>query len=355
MPIKTLEWRGSCLKIIDQKQLPLKLVYIKCKDEKDVFNVIRNMNIRGAPAIGVAAGFGVLLRAKKIKTKNNSQFIKEIKKTISYLKKARPTAINLFWALDRMKNLLDVKKSIVEMKKLLEKEAISILEEDRKICREMAKNGARLIKNGDNILTHCNAGALATADYGTALGVLYYAKDKGKKFHVWVDETRPVLQGARLTTWELMQEKIPVTLISDNMAGYLMKLKKINKIFVGADRITSNGDFANKIGTYSLAVLAKKHKIPFYVVAPISSFDFSLKSGKDIPIEERDRRELVYIKDVQIAPKQVNVFNPAFDVTDAKYVTAFVTEKGIFYPPYFKDLKRMRQIRARNPNSINIR
>jgi len=253
---------------------------------------------------------------------------------IRYLASSRPTAVNLFWALERMRRCAETnaKRPLAQIKDILFKEAFKIMKEDKKICRHMAAFGTKLVKNKDRILTHCNTGGLATVDYGTALGVLFKAKEDGKEIKVYVDETRPLLQGARLTTWELLKEKIDVTLICDNMAASLMKKGEINKIFVGADRIARNGDVANKIGTYNLAVLAKFHKIPFYVVAPVSTFDFKLSSGRDIPIEERNGDEVKEVLGKRIAPARVKVYNPAFDVTPARLVTAIVTEKGIFKP-----------------------
>lgn len=319
MPIPTIEWRNNAVRIIDQTKLPHKLVYIDCRDVKTLVSAIKKLKVRGAPALGVAAGFGVVLGADNIK------------KTITQLAASRPTAINLFWALDRMGQVAKASRNLTvkDLKKRLLKEALKIQEEDKKTCRAMAEHGASLVKSGDNILTHCNAGALATADYGTAIGVLYKAKEQNKKIKVYADETRPLLQGARLTVWELMRSGIDTTLICDNMAASLMAQGKVDKIFVGADRIAANGDTANKIGTYSLAVLAKYHKIPFYVVAPVSTIDFKIKSGKQIPIEERHADEVRGFGGVKTAPKNVNVYNPAFDVTPHRLITAIITEKGI--------------------------
>lgn len=319
MPIPTIEWRNNAVRIIDQTKLPHKLEYINCRDVKTLVSAIKKLKVRGAPALGVAAGFGVVLGAN------------DIKKTIVLLAGSRPTAVNLFWALERMKKVALMHKNLSakDLKKVLLKEAFKIQDHDKKTCRDMAAHGASLIKSGDNILTHCNAGALATADYGTALGALYKAKEQGKKIKVYADETRPLLQGARLTVWELMRSGIDTTLICDNMAASLMASGKVDKIFVGADRIASNGDTANKIGTYSLAVLAKYHKIPFYVVAPVSTIDFKIRSGKQIPIEERHADEVRGFGGTQTAPKNVKVYNPAFDVTPHNLITAIITEKGI--------------------------
>ncbi|MDD5421868.1 MAG: S-methyl-5-thioribose-1-phosphate isomerase, partial [Candidatus Omnitrophica bacterium] len=285
---------------------------------------------------------GAVLGVKDSKAKDFQKFFKELRGVTEYLASSRPTAVNLFWALERMERVAKENRNapVGEIKKILKREAIRIVEEDKASCRRMAGYGERLIKSGDNILTHCNAGGLATADYGTALGVLFEAKKQGKRFKVYADETRPLLQGARLTTWELMHEHIDTTLICDNMAASLMEKGKIDKIFVGADRIAANGDAANKIGTYSLAVLAKYHGVKFYIVAPLSTFDFRLKSGKDIPIEERDGNEVRMIAGKRIAPAKVKVYNPAFDVTPNKLITAIVTEKGIFRKPYLKTLAK---------------
>jgi len=343
MPIPTIEWYKNSVKMIDQAALPDKLKFIYCRDVKSLWNAIKNMNVRGAPAIGIAGALGVLLVSKNSRARTYSTFEKDIKKAVRYLKKSRPTAVNLSWALDRMQNksLENKDKPLSRIKDLLKKEALLIIKEDKAICRKMGKNGASLIKNKDNILTHCNAGALATYDYGTALGVFYAAKSSGKSFSVYVDETRPRLQGARLTTWELKQNKIPFKLICDNMAATLMKQGKIDKIMTGADRIASNGDTANKIGTYSLAVLAKYHNIPLYIIAPSSTFDLTLKTGKDIPVEERSSKEITHIKGKKIAPSGIKVYNPAFDVTPHKLIKAIVTEKGIIKAPFDRNISKI--------------
>lgn len=337
MPIPTLEWKKNKLKIIDQTLLPGKLKFIHCASAKDVWSVIRRMEIRGAPAIGVAAAFGVYLGVKN----SNKRFFKDLKKTTKYLAGSRPTARNLFWALERMEKKAKVnrEKPVKKIKKLLLEEAKKILKEDKEICRKIGHFGSVLIKNNDTILTHCNAGGLATADYGTALGVLFAARSRGKKIKVYVDETRPVLQGARLTAWELMKEGIDTTLISDNMAAYFMSKGEIDKIIVGADRIARNGDTANKIGTYSLSLLAHYHGIPFYVAAPLSTIDVKTKSGKGIPIEERHPDEVRKIRGIYIAPKNVKVRNPAFDVTPNRLISAIITEKGVLRKPFARSIK----------------
>jgi len=339
--MKTIEWRKNKLRIIDQTRLPTGFVYLDLEHLQQVWWAIKKLKVRGAPAIGIAAAFGVVLGMRNTRARGFSQFKKRLDHVTGYLRRSRPTAVNLFWALERMeqKAAEHATSTIAGLKKVLLKEAIEIMREDMCTCRQMAGFGAKLIKNKDTILTHCNAGSLATADYGTALGVLYQAKNEGRKFKVYADETRPLLQGARLTTWELMRGKIDVTLICDNMAAHLMEYGLIDKVIVGADRIAANGDAANKIGTYSLAVLAKFHRIPFYIVAPGSTFDFCLKSGKDIPIEQRDPEEVRRVFGRQVAPRKVKVYNPAFDVTPHQLITAIVTEKGIFKKPYRTSLR----------------
>lgn len=343
--METIEWKKNRVRIIDQTKLPEKLVYLNLSNIKQLWWAIRKLKVRGAPAIGIAAGFGIVLGMRNSRAKTFQQFKKELQKAIRYLKKARPTAINLSWALERMEKYVQAhsRQSVPLLKRLLLEEALKIVQEDKDICRKMAHAGSRLIKDRDSILTHCNAGALATADYGTALGVIYQAKAEGKRIKVYADETRPVLQGARLTAWELIRHKVDVTLICDNMAAQLMNEGRINKVFVGADRIAANGDVANKIGTYNLAVLAKFHRIPFYVVAPASSFDLRIKSGKDIPIEQRDPQEVRKVYGKQIAPRNVKVHNPAFDVTPNGLVCALVTERGIFRKPYGVSLRRLQK------------
>ena len=333
MEIKPIEFKNNLLILIDQRKLPKKEEYFICKNYKDAIYAIKEMVVRGAPAIGVTAAYGISLyvineNSKENLLKNFNTICKEIADT-------RPTAVNLFWAIEKMrKKFEELKdKSLSEIKLEMLNEANKLFNEDIEINKKIGENGAKLIKDNSNILTHCNAGALATAGYGTALGVIRSAFYSGKNIHVYVDETRPFLQGSRLTAWELMKENIPCTLICDNMAGFLMKLGKIDSIIVGADRIASNGDTANKIGTYTLAVLAKKHNIPFYVAAPYSTFDFNIKTGKEIPIEERPGIEITEMFTKDSAPKGVKTFNPAFDVTDAELITAIITEREILYPP----------------------
>ena len=340
MSIKTIQWINSNAKLIDQTQLPGKLVYITCRDVKRMWQAIKRLEVRGAPAIGVAAAFGVLLGIKTFKGNDRKAFDMHFEETCQYLSTARPTAVNLFHMLDEMRAVVCAhsRASVKEIKTLLHARAIEIYEDDREVCRRMGSHGAKLIKDGMRLLTVCNAGALATVDYGTALGVMYAAQEEGKNFQVFACETRPLLQGARLTLWELTRQKIDTTLICDNMAATLMKQEKVDIIFAGADRIASNGDAANKIGTYMLAVLAKHHNIPFYIVAPRSTFDMNISSGKDIPIEERKPEEVTNIGGYVTAPKSVKVYNPAFDVTDASLIAGIVTEYGIISPSYKKNI-----------------
>ena len=348
MPVPTIEWYEGGVKIIDQSKLPKKLTYLYCTDATSIWQAIRKLQVRGAPAIGVAVAFGVVLGIKGSTTKNYRDFEKDLNEVIDYLATARPTAINLFWALERMKHVAEVNREegIPELKRILLNEAQKILEEDKEVCRKIGENGQALVENGDTILTHCNAGALATVDYGTALGIIYRAREEGKKVSVYVDESRPLLQGARLTTWELMREGIDVTLICDGMVGRVMEEGRISKVLVGADRVVANGDCANKIGTYNLAVLAHTHQIPFYVACPTSSFDPTLASGDEIPIEERGQDEVIIPYGRRIAPEGVKVYNPAFDVTPAHLITAIITEVGIARPPYEKSLRDQRAKRG---------
>ncbi|MEE9192626.1 MAG: S-methyl-5-thioribose-1-phosphate isomerase [Candidatus Aerophobetes bacterium] len=345
MPIATIEWENGKVKIIDQNKLPHELVRIYCPDVKTLREAISSLKVRGAPALGIAGAFGVVLGIQNSSTTDFPTFARELEEVIDYLGSSRPTAVNLFWGLRRMRDCAEKNKDreIPQVKRALEEEALQIMQEDRIRSRQMAKKGASLLKDGDRILTHCNAGALATADYGTALGVIYRAKEEGKKVTVYADETRPLLQGARLTTWELLQGGVEVTLICDNMAGDLMQRGKIDKVLVGADRVAANGDVANKIGTYTLAVLAKENEIPFYVVCPISSIDLQILSGNMIPIEERDSREVTHFAGKRVAPNGVKVYNPAFDITPAHYITAIITERQIFRPPYKEILGELKR------------
>lgn len=333
--IPTVEWRNNTVRLLDQSRLPGEVEVLECRDYRQVAAAIRELRVRGAPAIGVTAALGVALGALQLQETDPAAFEHEVGNICDHLAGTRPTAVNLFWAVKRMKEVFHQCPGlrVDELKRRLTVEAQKILEQDLAINQALGKHGASLIKNGQQILTHCNAGALATAGYGTALGVVRAAWEEGKKIHVFADETRPVLQGARLTAWELMQDHIPVTLITDNMAGSLMSQGKVNVCIVGADRIAANGDVANKIGTYSVAVLAKAHGIPFYVAAPTSTVDPSTPSGAQIPIEERDDREVLSLNGGKsIAPEGVEVWNPAFDVTPAAFVSGIITERGIFAP-----------------------
>ncbi len=332
-------FNGTC-QILDQRLLPTEVVWNKYQDYQAVAEAIRNMVIRGGPAIGVAAAIGAWFGARDIETESSEEFFTEFTEICAQLVATRPTAVNLSWALERMKRFAyaNLDRTVLELKIGLEFEALAIAQEDEQRNKKMGCHGEGLIPDGARVLTHCNAGALATAGYGTALGVIRTAVAAGKKVSVVVDETRPFLQGARLTAWELQKDKIPLTLICDNMAGYLMSQGEIDCVIVGADRISANGDVANKIGTYTVAVLAKEHNIPFYVAAPISTIDLSLSDGSQIPIEERDAREITHLKDVQLAPEGIEVRNPAFDVTPNRLVTAIITEHGVAQGDYRKNL-----------------
>jgi methylthioribose-1-phosphate isomerase len=331
MPVETIAWDKGKIKFVDQTLLPHRFKIVRTDDLKRLWRAIKRLEIRGAPAIGIAGALGVVIGVKDSAAKDFAKFFRELKKIAAYLGSSRPTAVNLFWALERMEEAAYRSRAlpVARIKSALISEALEIIAEDKANCRRMARYGAGLVRKGARILTHCNAGGLATADYGTALGVLFEAKRQKKNIKVYVDETRPLLQGARLTTWELMRERIDTTLICDNMAAGLMAKRMIDIVIVGADRIALNGDAANKVGTYNLAVLAKYHKIPFYVVAPMSTFDFRIKSGRGIPIEERPGDEVRTALGKSIAPKNVKAYNPAFDVTPHGLITAIITEKGI--------------------------
>ena len=338
MAVKTIEWKNDRVILLDQRLLPHKEVYRVCRDFGDVADAIRNMTIRGAPAIGVAAAMGVALGALNAPEKT---FDRQFERILQTLGKTRPTAVNLFWALQRMRNIYSDHRSrgVESVKQALKVEAQKIFNEDIAANKQLGKHGAGLLRNAKQIMTHCNAGALATAGYGTALGVLRALKESGKQFEVFVNETRPFLQGARLTAWELTKEKIPATLITDNMAGYLMQKGKVDAVVVGCDRVAANGDVANKIGTYMIAVLAKRHGIPFYVAGPTSSIDLNCPSGRDIPIEQRDPKEVSHIFGKPLAPKGMKILNPAFDVTSQDLISAIITEKGVINPPYQQNIR----------------
>jgi len=342
MSFRTIEWRDNAVIMIDQTRLPGEEVYNTYEDFKSVAEAIKGMIIRGAPAIGVAAAMGIALGAREIIADTHESFFRQLENVCEVMARTRPTAVNLFWAIERMKRVAEASrgKTLDQIREVLKKEAIRIEEEDLTICRNIGKWGGTLIPQGATVLTHCNAGGLATAGYGTALGVIRAAHEAGKDIKVFADETRPWLQGARLTAWELVKEGIPTTLISDNMAGFFMSRGEITCCVVGADRIAANGDTANKIGTYSVAVLAKENNIPFYVAAPLSTLDLSLSDGSQIPIEERHGGEVTHIKGLAIAPTGVSVRNPAFDVTPARYITAIITEKGIVSGDYLFGLRK---------------
>lgn len=342
MVFETLRWVGDIdgyLEVVDQRLLPVRFETLKCETAEQFHDAIKTLAVRGAPAIGVAAAFGICLVMQKAEVTDLSQAFCLVEKSADYLATARPTAVNLFRALDRMKafakNFIaeNNQASLDNLRSALLSEAQAICTEDKQMCKRIGINGEKFIKDNSGILTHCNAGALATAGQGTALSVLYEAHRKGRKFRVFADETRPLLQGARLTMWELTQAGIDATLICDNTAGALMKQGKIDAVLTGADRIAANGDTANKIGTFSLSILAKEHNIPFYIAAPQTTFDLSIKTGDDIPIEQRGGDEVASFGGVKIAPEGADVYNPAFDVTDAQNITAIITEKGVIEKP----------------------
>src|SRR5229473_2453854 len=341
--IHTLEWTDRGVVFIDQTKLPTEEVYVNCTTHQQVADVIRNMVVRGAPAIGVAAAMGIALGVKNSKAENGGELKQEFDQICDVIGKTRPTAVNLFWAIKRMREKFDLLRvrPLPQIKQALVEEAQRMHAEDIAANQAMGRHGATLMPANGGVLTHCNAGALATCGYGTALGVIRAAVAQGKRIHVYADETRPFLQGSRLTAWELMKDGIPTTVISDNMAGVMMQQGKIGAIVVGADRIAANGDVANKIGTYTVAVLAKEHGIPFYVAAPISTVDLATPDGSKIPIEQRNAREVTHIAGKQMVPDGVQVENPAFDVTPAKYVAAIITERGIARAPYEQSLAQL--------------
>ncbi|MGD9346881.1 MAG: S-methyl-5-thioribose-1-phosphate isomerase [Candidatus Aminicenantes bacterium] len=342
--LPTIKWDNGKVIMIDQRKLPGEEVYMECTDFEQVAEAIETMVIRGAPAIGVAAAFGVAIGISGLEGRENLS--EQFDRIYRRLERTRPTARNLFWALERMKRVFFSARDLdlAEIKKVMIQEALDIEREDVETNRRIGAWGRDLIKDGQTVLTHCNAGALATAGYGTALGVIRAAFEEGKKMRVYADETRPFLQGARLTCWELAKDSIPVVLIADSMAGYLMKKGEISLVITGADRIAQNGDTANKIGTYTVAVLAREHNIPFYVAAPMSTIDFTIRNGDQIPIEERDPDEVKWIGDVCLSPSRIEVRNPAFDVTPAQFITAIITEQGIARPPYQMNLQDLRKM-----------
>lgn len=345
MTVRAVEWRGAagsgCLRILDQTLLPRRTVYLDCRNAKSVWRAIRTLQVRGAPAIGVAAAFGAHLAARRVRERAPARFRAAARREFRYLATARPTAVNLFWALERMSRVLDRPEcqTVEELQEALFREAQAILDQDRDTCRRIGEHAARLLRDGDTVLTHCNAGGLATAGIGTALAGIYVAREQGKSVRVFCDETRPVLQGARLTAWELHEAGIDVTLICDGAAALVLARGQVDCVFVGADRIAANGDTANKIGTFALAIAAREHRIPLFVAAPLSTFDPATRTGEQIPIEKRDGKEITEIRGIRIAPRGVKTFNPAFDVTPAKFIRAFVTEVGVLKPPFGRAIR----------------
>jgi len=342
--LPTIAREGDVVVMIDQRKLPAQEIYVRCKTSAEVAKAIKTMVIRGAPAIGVAAAMGIALGMRKSAATGTQKFATEFYKTCEMMAATRPTAVNLFWAIDRMKRSfadgMKAGESVDQLKDRLDREAGLIHDEDVASCRAMGAFGAEIVPADARILTHCNAGALATAGYGTALGVIRGAIEAGKRVAVFADETRPFLQGARLTAWELVRDGIDTTVITDNMSGSLMRSGRVDLVVVGADRIAANGDTANKIGTYSVAVLAREHQIPFYVAAPLSTIDLNTPDGSHIPIEERHEREVTHVRNTQLAPKGARIWNPAFDVTPHHLIAGIITERGIFRAPYTESLKR---------------
>ncbi|MEK4513528.1 S-methyl-5-thioribose-1-phosphate isomerase [Paenibacillus sp. FSL K6-2524] len=341
--IESVKYDGTKIILLDQTKLPLEEVYLEIETVKDLWDAIFELKVRGAPAIGIAAAYGVALGASQLTETDYASFFVKYEEISNYLASSRPTAVNLFWALGRMKKtLVDNKNiSIPEIKQILHNEADAIKKDDAEICASIGEYGLTLLQDGMTLLTHCNAGGIATAKYGTALAPIYLAKERGMDIKVFADETRPLLQGARLTTWELMKAGVDVTLITDSMAAMVMQQGKVDAVIVGCDRIAANGDTANKIGTYGLAVLAQKHNIPFYVASPLSTIDMETSTGAEIPIEERSATEITHSFGKQTAPDGVKVFNPAFDVTPNDLITAIITEKGIIQAPYSENLKTL--------------
>jgi len=341
--VPTIQWQDNRVRMIDQRKLPHRVEWYTCKGYKDVVRAIERMVVRGAPAIGIVAAMGMALGAASIRDKSYSRFRGKFQRVAGEMLKARPTAVNLRWAVERMTRIVDrmVEHSVEAIKERLEEEAESILAEDIEINKKIGKNGAKLIPKAATILTHCNAGSLATGGFGTALGVIRAAREAGKSVSVIADETRPWLQGLRLTAFELMEDGIPVQVIVDSAAGYFMQAGKIDLVITGADRIAANGDVVNKIGTYQLAVLAKENRVPFYVAAPISTIDLDVGSGDQIPVEERDPKEVSHFGKRMIGPKGVKALNPAFDVTPARYVSAIITERGVIRPPFKNGIRKI--------------
>ncbi|WP_028399485.1 S-methyl-5-thioribose-1-phosphate isomerase [Ectobacillus panaciterrae] len=338
---RSVSWNGDSISLLNQTKLPIEVEYKTLTTVQDVWESIVALEVRGAPAIGITAAFGLALAAKNYEAEDITEFLENLQTNRAYLASSRPTAVNLFWALDRVTASVDDTFTVEEAKQRVEQEALLIQEEDERVCRTIGEHALTLFQEGDSVLTICNAGSIATARYGTALAPFYLAKEKGMNLKVYASETRPVLQGARLTTWELQQAGVDVTLITDNMAANTIQTKGISAIIVGADRIVSNGDTANKIGTFGLAILAKYFNIPFYVAAPLSTFDPTLETGKDIIIEERNTEEVTHIQGVRTAPEGIGVYNPAFDVTPNELITAIITEQGILRGNYKEEIARL--------------
>jgi methylthioribose-1-phosphate isomerase len=349
MIVEAVKWIGDIdgyLELIDQRRLPAELTKLQCRNVETLFDAIKTLAVRGAPAIGVSAAYGLVLALQKLNADEDiEKSLESLTGARDYLASSRPTAVNLFWALDRVWQAASSDNTLQQLREVILREANAIYQEDVDMCRSIGRHGEKFIKDGAGILTHCNAGALATAGQGTVLSPMFEAHKKGKKFKVYADETRPLLQGARLTAWELKQAGIDVTVICDNMAGWLMKQGKINAVITGADRIAANGDTANKIGTYSLSILAREHSIPFYIAAPSSTFDLNIKSGAEIPIEQRSAEEITTFAGTQTTPAGVDVYNPAFDVTEAPDITAIITETGVIENPHTENIAQILGIR----------
>lgn len=342
-PFESITWQEDHLVILDQTQLPLREIYSDVNTIGQVWDAIKKLKVRGAPAIGIAGAYGLYLGVRDLDSKNFTSFNVELNRWIEYLKSSRPTAVNLSWALERINQTVyaNKDKDLEEIKQIILDTAKTIHAEDKRTCKKIGENGAELVKKGYNILTHCNTGGLATGAHGTALAVITQAHRDEKEIHVWVDETRPLLQGSRLTAWELKEAEVPFHLITDSSAGSLMQRGKVDMVITGADRVTANGDVANKIGTYPLAVVAKANDIPFYVALPLSTFDMETESGDEIEIEERDGEEITHLVNSQLAPKKTDAYNPAFDVTPNEFVTGFITEKGIIEPDFKENIKKL--------------
>jgi len=343
MPVDTIAWTGQSVRIIDQTLLPAELRYLEIGDVETLWEAIKTLRVRGAPAIGIAAALGIYLGVRNSHARDFQAFSAELNRVCEHLGSARPTAINLFWALRRVQGLVERlhDRPVEQIKHAILDEALDMIEEDHRVCRSIGRHGAELLKDGDSILTHCNAGGLATAGYGTALAPVFVAAEQGKRIRVFAGETRPLLQGARLTTWECKQAGIPVTLLSDSMAATVLAQGMVQAVLVGTDRTVANGDVANKVGTLGLAVLAREFRVPFYVAAPLSSIDMTIASGDDVPIEQRSPDEVTHAFGRRIAPEGIEVYNPAFDVTPHRYVTALITERGLVRPPLGEGLRRL--------------